>query len=140
LFDDELWCAYPFLEGFSFYAKKWGEISVNDLTPIAFDDTAFEKLVIPQDKKILISALVRFQDKAFTDIISGKGGGCIFLLHGSPGVGKTLTAESIAELMRRPLYRYQQISAKAYQYFNTSCQHFSRRAGYNPRAARENSK
>eukprot|EP01102_Stenamoeba_stenopodia_P006723 TRINITY_DN1868_c0_g1_i2.p1 TRINITY_DN1868_c0_g1~~TRINITY_DN1868_c0_g1_i2.p1 ORF type:complete len:587 (+),score=134.29 TRINITY_DN1868_c0_g1_i2:167-1927(+) len=102
--DDELWCAYPFLEGFSFFAKKWGEISISDLTPISFDDTAFDKLVIPQDKKTLISALVRFQDKAFTDIISGKGGGCIFLLHGSPGVGKTLTAESIAELMHRPLY------------------------------------
>jgi len=26
------------------------------------------------------------------------------LLHGSPGVGKTLTAESIAELLHRPLY------------------------------------
>jgi len=27
-----------------------------------------------------------------------------FLLHGSPGVGKTLTAESIAEFLHRPLY------------------------------------
>jgi len=34
----------------------------------------------------------------------GKGGGCIFLLHGNPGTGKTLTAEAVAELLHRPLY------------------------------------
>ena len=40
----------------------------------------------------------------FTDVISGKGGGCIFLLHGSPGVGKTLTAEVVCEYLEIPLY------------------------------------
>jgi SpoVK/Ycf46/Vps4 family AAA+-type ATPase len=30
--------------------------------------------------------------------------GCIFLLHGPPGVGKTLTAEAIAEMLHKPLY------------------------------------
>jgi len=52
----------------------------------------------------MIKALVINQDKSLTDIITGKGGGCIFLLHGSPGVGKTLTAEAIAELLHKPLY------------------------------------
>ena len=32
------------------------------------------------------------------------GAGCIFLLHGPPGCGKTLTAEAIAEMLHRPLY------------------------------------
>ena len=31
--------------------------------------------------------------------------GIIFLLHGPAGVGKTLTAEAIAEVLHRPLYR-----------------------------------
>merc|ERR1712137_1535343 len=35
---------------------------------------------------------------------TGKGGGCIFLLHGSPGVGKTLTAEAVCEHLSIPLY------------------------------------
>lgn len=65
---------------------------------------AYEQLVLPQEKKEVIKALVQFQSTTFSDIITGKGGGCIFLLHGSPGVGKTLTAESIAELLHRPLY------------------------------------
>jgi hypothetical protein len=45
------------------------------------------RLVLPEEKKVLIKSLVE-NSAEFTDIISGKGGGCIFLLHGSPGVGK----------------------------------------------------
>lgn len=39
------------------------------------------------------------------DITSGKGNGLIMLLHGGPGTGKTLTAESVAEIAEMPLYR-----------------------------------
>ncbi|GAA5874915.1 hypothetical protein JCM8547_003609 [Rhodosporidiobolus lusitaniae] len=39
-----------------------------------------------------------------TDIIDGKGGGLVIALHGMPGVGKTLTAESVAEALQVPLY------------------------------------
>ncbi|KAI0186130.1 hypothetical protein EV127DRAFT_187542 [Xylaria flabelliformis] len=37
------------------------------------------------------------------DFIQGKGEGLTFLLHGKPGVGKTYTAECIANLTERPL-------------------------------------
>lgn len=40
-----------------------------------------------------------------TDITNDKGNGLIMLLHGGPGTGKTLTAESVAEIAEMPLYR-----------------------------------
>jgi SpoVK/Ycf46/Vps4 family AAA+-type ATPase len=41
----------------------------------------------------------------FDDYIPGKGRGLIGLLHGPPGLGKTLTAEAIAETAELPLYQ-----------------------------------
>jgi SpoVK/Ycf46/Vps4 family AAA+-type ATPase len=40
-----------------------------------------------------------------TDIIESKGNGLIILLHGGPGTGKTFTAESVAEMAEKPLFR-----------------------------------
>jgi len=77
---------------------------LSGVKPIQFDEHAFSRLVLPVDRKELIKALIQNQTATFTDVISGKGGGCIILLHGQPGVGKTLTAEAIAELLHRPLY------------------------------------
>jgi len=36
--------------------------------------------------------------------VEGKGEGTVFLLHGPPGCGKTLTAEAVAEYLHKPLY------------------------------------
>ncbi|CAB4384107.1 unnamed protein product [Rhizophagus irregularis] len=101
--EDELFMCAPSLYGFSFTAKKWGEVNIDYLNEISFDDDAFDQLVMDPIKKDLISSLVMSKHKG-VDLISGKGGGCIFLLHGPPGVGKTLTAEAISEYLHRPLY------------------------------------
>ncbi|KAG0340020.1 hypothetical protein BG004_006578 [Podila humilis] len=96
---------WPAVVGFSFSAKAWGHVLTSGLEPIAFQDQAFEQLVLPPERKLLIRALVKFGGEDNTqDIIGGKRGGSVFLLHGPPGVGKTLTAEAIAEVLHRPLY------------------------------------
>jgi len=104
--DEDLYMCWPTVPGFSFSSKKWGELLVDNLREIEFDKDAFEKLVLPPKQKALILALVQSSSDGaiFSDLISGKGGGCIFLLHGNPGVGKTLTAEAVAELLQLPLY------------------------------------
>lgn len=74
---------------------------------IEFSTTAFENLVLPSNQKELILGFTESQRKLknqFDDVIEGKGKGIILLLCGPPGVGKTLTAESVAEMMQVPLY------------------------------------
>ncbi|KAH6643549.1 P-loop containing nucleoside triphosphate hydrolase protein [Boeremia exigua] len=61
---------------------------------------------MPQQKKDMMASLLKSHaNKALQidDVIKGKGKGLVFLLHGPPGVGKTLTAESVADCYQRPL-------------------------------------
>jgi SpoVK/Ycf46/Vps4 family AAA+-type ATPase len=102
--DDYLEMAWPAVVGFSFTSKTWGEVLVDGLSEIEFDETVFENLVLPAARKRMVKALVRHSNDAFNDIISGKGEGSVFLLYGPPGCGKTLTAEAISEMLHRPLY------------------------------------
>lgn len=102
--EDLRFMMYPFTTGFSFVAKQWGEIYVENISEIKFDDNAFDVLVLNEDLKEVAKALVTNAHVGFKDVITGKSGGCIFLLHGPPGVGKTLTCEAISELLHKPLY------------------------------------
>lgn len=70
-------------------------IFVQNLLPVDWNKKAFERLVLEPRTKEMIYALVDVQARAvkMDDIITGKGNGLIVLLHGSPGTGKTLTAE-----------------------------------------------
>ena len=102
--DDSLYLTWPFVKGFSINAKRWGEMFVENLDEINFDDNAFDYLVLDEKRKRIAKSLVINSKNSFSDIISGKSGGCIFLLHGPPGTGKTLTCEAISELLHQPLY------------------------------------
>lgn len=80
---------------------------VDFIKEIEWNENAFNTLVLPEDTKDLLMSFVESQvenKNAFDDVIQGKGKGIIMLLSGPPGVGKTLTAESVAESMRIPLY------------------------------------
>ncbi|KAL8366108.1 hypothetical protein RB595_004739 [Gaeumannomyces hyphopodioides] len=93
--------------GFRLHDRKWRTLLVKHLHPIKWNKKAFERLVLDSEKKELIEAMVRIHvsSRMSTDVIEGKGNGLTILLHGGPGTGKTLTAESVAELAEKPLYR-----------------------------------
>ncbi|KFY42027.1 hypothetical protein V495_04682 [Pseudogymnoascus sp. VKM F-4514 (FW-929)] len=98
----------PVVYGFSLGDKMWGSFAVAHLKAVDWDDQVINALVLPQDQKDFVRALVRTHGlsgiKAFDDFVRDKGKGLIGLLAGPPGVGKTLTAEAVAEIARRPLY------------------------------------
>lgn len=97
----------PYIKGYNLRHKKWFEISADGISDVKWNREAFQSLVIERKSKELIQALVTSQIEAEkgADLISGKGNGLILLLHGGPGTGKTLTAESVAEIAEKPLYR-----------------------------------
>ncbi|KAL3297297.1 TOB3 (member of AAA-ATPase family) [Colletotrichum asianum] len=92
--------------GFDLRRKKWVDVEVDRIRDVIWNEHAFRSLVADEDMKTIIRALVTNQidAKRGTDVIDNKGNGLIMLLHGSPGTGKTFTAESVAEIAKKPLY------------------------------------
>jgi SpoVK/Ycf46/Vps4 family AAA+-type ATPase len=70
-------------------------VKLRELTAVQFRERSFKKLVIRQEYKSTVQALVSTytaDQKEFRDLVEGKGRGLVILLHGPPGTGKTLTA------------------------------------------------
>lgn len=104
LTDDVLWRCWFQVPAYSLKVHRWGVARVDAMSTIDFRKDAFDMLVMDSDYKHMVKSLVEHSKDSFTDVIDGKSGGIIFLLHGDPGVGKTLTAEAVAEVLERPLY------------------------------------
>lgn len=107
--DQDYLVASPVALGFSFGEKLWVEFAVSGLSPVVWNEGSFDSLVLPDDQKDVVRALVEShhhenKNNNIDDVIQGKGRGLVAVLHGPPGTGKTLTAESIAELLKKPLY------------------------------------
>ncbi|KAL3296081.1 TOB3 (member of AAA-ATPase family) [Colletotrichum asianum] len=108
LTDFRLSLCVPRVLGFNLKDKTWENFEVDRIHDIEWNTKPFESLVLPDGYKELILAFVESQVKDndnFDDVINGKGGGLVALLAGAPGVGKTLTTESVAEKIKAPLFK-----------------------------------
>lgn len=84
------------------------------------EDTAesgWDDLILPSNHRVMVQSMVETHSaggskptknktagKTEIGLVQGKGKGCIILLHGVPGVGKTSTAECVAAYTKRPLF------------------------------------
>ncbi|PYH74727.1 ATP-binding protein [Aspergillus vadensis CBS 113365] len=103
--------AYVFRER-KFVMLDIGGLKKKDPAP----QNVFKDLKIDPDHKHMVRSLVgthfakqemqkqRHNLSLNQDLIRGKGSGLVILLHGVPGVGKTATAEAVAQSNNKPLF------------------------------------
>ena len=108
LTDEQRLILAPALRGYALQQKVWVNMFPGCVEEVEFSTQAFNSLVLPSNQKELILGFTQCQQQLdedkFDDVIKGKGRGMVILLCGAPGVGKTLTAESVAEELHAPLY------------------------------------
>lgn len=129
--DDDLMLLPRDIHGFVLRNRQWITLRTADLSEVRFENS-FDDLMLPERHKSAIQALVSVHENAASktnkgptignsiDLVKGKGTGLILLLHGEPGqlllrspndqllirtgVGKTSTAECVADHAKRPLF------------------------------------
>ncbi|KAE8442709.1 hypothetical protein EG329_002900 [Mollisiaceae sp. DMI_Dod_QoI] len=113
--DEDLLLLPRRLFAYALRERRFVHVDVRFLKPIAEHLDGFKSLKIDDDHRKMIQSLVSFHFKkkevekkgreiSTQDLIRGKGRGLVILLHGVPGVGKTATAEAVAQANRKPLF------------------------------------
>lgn len=98
---------HPVVRIFDLWRHIFVTIHVSNLTEYPYNPKIIDKIVLPDSHKRLIEALVVGTVRKMEDVVKGKAAGIIILSKGSPGTGKTLTAEVYGEVAKRPLYTVQ---------------------------------
>ncbi|KAK7959396.1 P-loop containing nucleoside triphosphate hydrolase protein [Apiospora aurea] len=119
LTEEDLMLLPTWVYGFVLRTRRWATLRISDLSEVTFEND-FKNLMLSEEHKSTIQALVATHENSRDgsaelpaasgsvwsgiDLVRGKGTGLILLLHGAPGVGKTSTAECVADNTKRPLF------------------------------------
>ena len=111
LLDNELALLPPRMLGYIPVKRLFAQLAVEHISLVENkdkDEVWKSGLVLNEDKKTIIRTLVenhaQMNHKRAPDLVEGKGNGLVILLHGPPGVGKSLTAECVAKATSKPLF------------------------------------
>ncbi|KAI1776446.1 hypothetical protein F4818DRAFT_457784 [Hypoxylon cercidicola] len=105
LSEEDLIVANSTVRGFAFSTKKFLEFFVDNISPIKWDESCFEQLVLNPTTKKTVQAMVsmharRGQDQpGFDDIVEGKGKGLVMVLHGPPGTDSYTLETNLGRIM-----------------------------------------
>lgn len=84
------------IAAYSLGFKRWGLIDVEKVVhPIDWRNDLYDMLQMETTQKEMVRGIIESHSassSSFDDFVPGKGRGLVFLLHGPPGCGKTLTA------------------------------------------------
>lgn len=100
-------CPIPvhlFMQVFRLDNHRFERINTNRLVAYQYNPGLADKLILPESHTNILDVLTSDTAAYLGDIIEGKSSGNVILCMGSPGVGKTLTAEVYSEIVQRPLY------------------------------------
>lgn len=95
----------PFVIGYSLSRKEWCRFCVDSTNEVAWKKDMWDSLILGDEETLVLQSLVtshHFPENARNQP-DQKGRGLVILLYGTPGSGKTLTAETAAEGSTRPL-------------------------------------
>nr|WNZ75142.1 ATPase family AAA domain-containing protein [Ovatospora sp.] len=101
---------------YTFRERKFVMLDIRSLKKLPTSQSVFQDLKIDEQHKRMVKSLVKSHLKKQAaqkmrptvnldqDLFRGKGSGLFILLHGVPGVGKTATAEAVAQASKKPLF------------------------------------
>ena len=106
----------PRMVAYALRSRRFIQADIRSFKDVKVREDIWDSLELPQGHKKMVISLVHehFRKKAMQsggdatvasqDVVRGKGAGLFFLLHGVPGVGKTATAEAVAQTNGKPLF------------------------------------
>ncbi|KAI1433728.1 P-loop containing nucleoside triphosphate hydrolase protein [Xylaria sp. CBS 124048] len=105
LADPKPWLCPPFTLGYSLGRQQWAHLLVDKIHDAEWKPSTWDALILPEKQKGLLRSLVVSHQYSENprDRSPQKGRGLVILSHGTPGTGKTLTVEAIAEVSKKAI-------------------------------------